>query len=89
MTEVLEPDSYKITLQLKNNARISIQGQKSKIASMIDIDVTHDSIYTFTAFKNTYDEILVHSHLLAKQEFFDLLDKEYIKTFDPIFDEDK
>lgn len=75
-----------IIFQLNDNVLISINNSPSRKASIIDIDAINNNSFKFEQV-NTKDiaGILDDLHKIEKKHFFDLLDKDYLKSLTPIY----
>jgi len=79
----IEKNGFLNTLNIANNAKQTIQNNKERIGSIIDIDTF--KVYRDEDFKKIYKSEIENAHNSEKEIFFNLLKKDYLKTFNPTY----
>jgi uncharacterized protein (TIGR04255 family) len=79
----LSGGSFSNTLQIANNAA-HIVNNKSKIGSVIDIDIS--KLYAGNEFLVNYPSEIDEAHSQEKQLFFSLLKPDFLKSLNPVYD---
>ncbi|MEZ4947342.1 MAG: TIGR04255 family protein [Cyclobacteriaceae bacterium] len=77
----LTKNGFLNTLNIANNAKQSIQNNKQRVGSIIDIDTFKE--YRNEDFKKIYESEIENAHNSEKEIFFSLLREEYLKKFNP------
>lgn len=82
---MINKDGFLVNLNVTNNTGISINGSIPKKASMIDIDVSKSESLMIS----DVSKIMEEAHIIEKEQFFSLLNPEFLASLEPIFEEDK
>lgn len=85
-TEIVDEELIKI-LQVANNSQITI-GTESRSGSVIDIDCIYNISEDSDEFFETYNDLVGKAHLKEKELFFSLLQESFLKTLNPVYEEE-
>jgi uncharacterized protein (TIGR04255 family) len=78
---VKEEGRFKALLQISNSAKRPVGVNDVKSGSVIDIDVSSETLGE--NFSMDYQTVLIEAHELQKKLFFSLLKDEFITTLKP------
>ena len=82
-TTMKDPNGFFIGLHLNNNVMVSVNNEKARCSSLIDIDVFHHQEYNADTFKKFLEGVLEESHTIEKERFFKLLIPELLAALGP------
>lgn len=84
-TEIIDNDVLKI-IQISNNVKM-LSDSEQFYGSIIDIDCISNIQMTSDEFSNQYNDILTKLHKKEKEQFFSLLNDDFILQLEPVYKE--